>query len=133
MGPVELYLGDARQVLQDMPDRSIDCVATSPPFWELRDYGTGRWEGGRSDCDHEHRPSERSSGATCRQWPAVWVDSQYGLESDVQIYVDQLIAVFDQLRRVLTQAGTRLDLGDPFTGGPRHAHSPGGREPVGRL
>lgn len=80
-GPVELYLGDAHRVLKRMPDASVDCVATSPPFWGLRDYGTGRWEGGRFDCDHEHRPDERYSGATCLDCPAVWVDPQYGLEA----------------------------------------------------
>ena len=27
-----------------MPDKSIDCVITSPPYWQLRDYGyEGQW------------------------------------------------------------------------------------------
>jgi DNA modification methylase len=34
-GPVELHLGDARQVLAAMPDESVDRVTTSPPFWAL--------------------------------------------------------------------------------------------------
>jgi predicted methyltransferase len=34
-GPVELYLGDARDVLHAMPDASVDCLVTSPPFWSL--------------------------------------------------------------------------------------------------
>jgi DNA modification methylase len=33
-----LYLGDAREVLAEMPDRSADCVVTSPPYWGKRDY-----------------------------------------------------------------------------------------------
>ncbi len=48
-GPVQLYLGDARAVLAAMPDASVDCIVTSPPFWALRDYGTGRWDGGDPD------------------------------------------------------------------------------------
>ena len=32
-GPVSLYLGDATQVLAAMPDDSVDCLVTSPPFW----------------------------------------------------------------------------------------------------
>lgn len=34
-----LYLGDVRDVLRELPDASVDCVATSPPFYALRDYG----------------------------------------------------------------------------------------------
>jgi hypothetical protein len=49
---VQLYLGDARQVLAAMPDTSVDCIVTSPPFWALRDYGTGRWDGADPDCPH---------------------------------------------------------------------------------
>lgn len=25
--------------LKQLPDNSIDCVITSPPYWQLRDYG----------------------------------------------------------------------------------------------
>jgi predicted methyltransferase len=35
VGPIELYLGDACQVLAAMPDASVDCIVTSPPFWGL--------------------------------------------------------------------------------------------------
>lgn len=31
--------GDALQVLKTLPDESIDCVITSPPYFNLRDYG----------------------------------------------------------------------------------------------
>src|SRR5690348_18344490 len=34
-----LYVGDARNVLTDMPDESADCIVTSPPYWGKRDYG----------------------------------------------------------------------------------------------
>jgi DNA modification methylase len=34
-----LYVGDVRDVLRELPDESVDCVATSPPFYGLRDYG----------------------------------------------------------------------------------------------
>lgn len=26
-------------MLQTLPDQSIDCIVTSPPYWGLRDYG----------------------------------------------------------------------------------------------
>ncbi len=28
-----LYVGDVREVLRDLPDGSVDCVVTSPPYW----------------------------------------------------------------------------------------------------
>ena len=33
-----LYVGDARQLLAEMPDCSVDCLVTSPPYWAKRDY-----------------------------------------------------------------------------------------------
>jgi DNA modification methylase len=36
---VTLYLGDVLAVLATLPDESVDCVVTSPPYWGLRDYG----------------------------------------------------------------------------------------------
>jgi len=33
-----LCLGDAHSTLQCLPDRSIQCAVTSPPYWGLRDY-----------------------------------------------------------------------------------------------
>lgn len=37
---VTLLLGDALAVLTDLPDQSVDCIVTSPPYYGLRDYGT---------------------------------------------------------------------------------------------
>ena len=43
--PVNSILcGDVLGVMKDLPDESIDCVITSPPYWQLRDYGwRGQW------------------------------------------------------------------------------------------
>lgn len=35
-----LYLGDALDVLRQMPAASVGCCVTSPPYYRLRDYGT---------------------------------------------------------------------------------------------
>ncbi|HLX59960.1 MAG TPA: site-specific DNA-methyltransferase [Planctomycetota bacterium] len=41
-GFAPLFLcGDSLTVLSEMPDASIDCVMTSPPYWNQRDYGAG--------------------------------------------------------------------------------------------
>lgn len=35
----EVHQGEARELLSEMPEESVDCVITSPPYWNLRDYG----------------------------------------------------------------------------------------------
>lgn len=37
---VTLHHGDALAVLREMPDQSVDCCVTSPPYYGLRDYGS---------------------------------------------------------------------------------------------
>lgn len=56
---VRLYLGDVIDRLRDLPDQSVQCVVTSPPYWGLRDYKTAQWVGGKDPnclfdypCDH---------------------------------------------------------------------------------
>jgi DNA modification methylase len=34
-----LYQGDVLDVLRGLPDESVHCCVTSPPYWGLRDYG----------------------------------------------------------------------------------------------
>jgi DNA modification methylase len=34
-----ILIGDVRERLLELPDRSVQCVVTSPPYWGLRDYG----------------------------------------------------------------------------------------------
>lgn len=134
VGPVELYLGDARQVLAATPDASVDSIVTSPPFWGLRDYGTGRWRGGDPACPHPLGADRRIDGASCGRCGAEWADPQYGLEPTVEKYVDRLVAVFDEARRVLDTAGTLwLNLGDSYTGGTRRAYHRGESNAPGRA
>jgi len=35
----EIRQGDALERLREMPDESVHCCVTSPPYWGLRDYG----------------------------------------------------------------------------------------------
>lgn len=40
----KIYEGTCLDVIRTFPDKSIDCVITSPPYWQLRDYGwDGQW------------------------------------------------------------------------------------------
>jgi DNA modification methylase len=34
-----ILVGDVRAKLAELPDASVQCVVTSPPYWGLRDYG----------------------------------------------------------------------------------------------
>ncbi|MGI9504550.1 MAG: DNA methyltransferase, partial [Geminicoccaceae bacterium] len=36
---VRILQGDVRDMLATLPDESVHCVVTSPPYWGLRDYG----------------------------------------------------------------------------------------------
>jgi DNA modification methylase len=36
---MKIIQGDCREKLKELPDESVDCIVTSPPYWGLRDYG----------------------------------------------------------------------------------------------
>lgn len=119
---ITLYVGDALEVLTELPDTSVHCVVTSPPYWGLRDYGTAHWVGGDPACRHLAASSSRptsscdSAAQRCRRCGAQREDRQYGLEPTPQDYVDRLRAVFVELRRVLVDTGTVwLNLGDSYS------------------
>ncbi len=129
-----LYNGDVREVLASLPEESVHCVVTSPPYWGLRDYGTGSWVGGDPYCDHTPRPAggsaEKSTlagthnrgisepGQTSCRCGARRVDNQLGLEATPELYLDSMVAVFREVRRVLRRDGTCwLNMGDSYAGG----------------
>ena len=119
--------------LATLPDESVHCCVTSPPYWGLRDYGTGRWEGGDAACDHaptwghQGETGQRADGVRttiappqkggCSRCGAVRVDDQIGLERTPQEYVEKIVEVFREVRRVLRDDGTLwLNLGDCYAG-----------------
>jgi len=87
-----LHTGDALDVLSDLPDDSVHCVVTSPPYWNLRDYGTATWTGGATDCAHSTTsPTYRQGNPrSCRRCGAIRHDRQYGLEPTPEDYVNTL-------------------------------------------
>ncbi len=79
--------GDALHALRTLPERSIQCVVTSPPYWGLRDYN---------------------------------IDGQLGLENTLPQFLNHLVAVFNEVKRVLRDDGTLwLNIGDGYTSGNR--------------
>src|SRR4051812_33237789 len=49
---LKILNGDSREVLKTLPDESVHCVITSPPYYGLRDYETANWSGGDPECRH---------------------------------------------------------------------------------
>ena len=47
----QILIGDVRQRLSELPDASVDCIITSPPYWALRDYGHADQLGAESSVD----------------------------------------------------------------------------------
>jgi len=129
---VKILQGDCLTVLKTMPDASVHCCVTSPPYWGLRDYGTAKWDGGDPNCDHSpekrggrfatpvsgKQASNSGSGTiSSRDCPcgAKRIDNQLGLEKTPEEYVAKMVAVFREVRRVLRSDGTCwLNLGDSY-------------------
>ena len=142
-----LYHADAREI--PLPDASVHCVVTSPPYWGLRDYGLGEWEGGDAECGHDV-PAEINTRPTAgterggdlkgnwrKTWPnntcglcgAVQQAAGIGLEPTLGEWVHNLVAVMREVRRVLRDDGTVwLNLGDAYAGG-----NTAGRNDVARM
>lgn len=36
----QIICGDCFECVSSMPDNCIDCIVTSPPYWQQRDYGS---------------------------------------------------------------------------------------------
>lgn len=49
----QVLVGDNRETLKLIPDCSIDCCITSPPYWGLRDYGGQEKQIGLEDSPEE--------------------------------------------------------------------------------
>lgn len=129
--------GDCLKSLEKLPDESVQCCITSPPYYGLRDYGTGRWEGGDPNCPH-YRTSKCSKNdctghkamgeageavgdaiykSVCPLCGAVRVDEQIGLEESPEQYIDRLVKVFHEVKRVLKEDGTLwVNIGDTYNG-----------------
>ena len=127
---VELWQGHVLDVLPRLPAQSMHMVCTSPPYYGLRDYKTGRWDGGDPECTHEIIATidrKRNAGSSnghgqrlnrdrCR-CGAVRIDDQIGLEKTPAEYVAKLVKVFGAVRRVLRDDGVLwLNLGDSYAG-----------------
>jgi DNA modification methylase len=78
----QILNGDCIEMMKTLPDQSVNCCVTSPPYFGLRDYG------------HE---------------------GQIGLEETPEAFVQKMVEVFREVKRVLRDDGTLwLNLGDSY-------------------
>ena len=133
----KLLQGSALEILKQLESESVQCCVTSPPYWSLRDYGTATWKGGKVNCDHM-KGTLQSSKTTlhpgtsqndkrnfagmpykdiCKKCGAIRIDEQLGLESTPEEYVEKMVEIFREVKRVLKKDGTLwLNLGDFYAG-----------------
>lgn len=133
-----IITGDALTELQKLPSGSINCCVTSPPYYGLRDYGTADWTGSDANCDHHGKALRTSElinehcgtgathhrkecyqpfGAVCEKCGAVRADKQIGLEKTPEEYIDKLVEIFREVRRVLKDDGTLwVNIADSYAG-----------------
>lgn len=96
-------------MLSSLPDASVQCCVTSPPYFGLRSYLPD---------DHPDKSLE------------------IGMEPTTQEYVARLVAVFSEVRRVLKGDGVLwLNLGDSYAGswgnyGGQNRGKPGGQREI---
>jgi DNA modification methylase len=87
----QFLIGNALDVLKTLPDNSVHCCVTSPPYFGLRSY----CEEGSLEKQHE-----------------------IGIESSPEQYIESLATVFRAVKRVLHPSGTVwIVVGDSFNSG----------------
>ena len=136
--------------LAKLPDESMHCCVTSPPYWNLRSYKTEPqiW-GGDPNCAHifeagrvrhkggpqgnggervgrdvsaQNQSQHFQTGAFCLNCGA-W-QGELGLEPTINLYVEHIVQVFREVRRVLRKDGTLwLNLGDSYATNGGHSDS----------
>ena len=107
--------GYALKVLKKLPDNSIDCIVTSPPYYGLRVYEQAEtiWDE-KFECKHEWIANSNFSKRCikCDAW-----FGQLGLEPSLEKYIDHLFQITEELKRVLKQSGVMFWIhGDCYGG-----------------
>jgi DNA modification methylase len=140
---IELKIGNVIDKLKEIPDNSIDCIVTSPPYYGLRSYkGAETIWGGSPRCEHEWteyvRKGQNGGKSSDKlnikksneQNFQVFEDQrqnmclkcgawkgQLGLEPDYKMYLSHLLIVTSEIMRVLKPTGTLWwNMGDSYSG-----------------
>ena len=131
----KIEFGDCREIMRKWASQGVKaqtCI-TSPPYYGLRDYGTAKWEGGDSHCEHSIsmpikwndpkrgtvlRPEvghRGGSSSNCHLCGAKRIDEQLGLEDTPDDYIKNMVEVFRCVWDVLEDDGTLwVNIGDSY-------------------
>jgi DNA modification methylase len=134
---VRVLVGHVLARLADLPDESVHCVVTSPPYYGLRSYGTAPqvW-GGDPNCRHEwgnsagklRSKTDTGNVRSARDWNQFEASNgnfchcgawrgDLGLEPTPELFIAHMVEVFREVRRVLRRDGTLwLNIGDGYFG-----------------
>ena len=83
---------NANSVHIPLPDNSVQCVVTSPPYWGLRKY----------------------DGAQDYKWDDGWTGG-LGLEPTPEMFIDHMVQIFREVKRVLRDDGVAwVNMGDCY-------------------
>lgn len=86
----KILCGDVFDKLKELPDESINCIITSPPYFNIRSYLAD------SSADK---------------------NKEIGLEKSPDKYIENLVLVFRECKRVLKEDGVFfLNIGDSYAG-----------------
>ena len=129
-GIATLHHADARNI--PLPDKSVHMCVTSPPYFGLRNYNLGGWEGGDAECEHQgkrvisggntpkqnsHKGSQGYSG-DCIKCGAIQSPEGIGLEPTLAEHLENIVAMAREVRRVLRDDGVFfLNYGDAYSSG----------------
>lgn len=149
----ELYKKDSRD-MSELPDESIQCVVTSPPYWGPRTYKGEQaiiWDGDKN-CQHEFitqitkhdslrfrgehsivgtdknraiHTGNKVNSQSCLKCGARM--EAFGLESTPTIYVEHSLQFLDEIYRVLRKDGVAFwNIADVYITGKGSCFNPGG-------
>jgi len=143
-GQVKIIHGNVLDALKILPDESVDCIVTSPPYYSLRDYSDNTniiWDGD-PNCDHvwgeeifqkvrgsaQGKTSQvgervkKASGVGFKRGQfclkcGAWY-GQLGLEPNLDLYLVHMWQITDELFRILKKTGVMFwNHGDNYSGG----------------
>ncbi len=130
----KIKFGDCRETMRQWAQEGVKaqmCV-TSPPYYGLRDYGTGKWIGGDPNCSHKrdskfseatitgHKNMAGAVGdgiykSVCPKCGAVREDLQLGLEETPEEYIANMVDVFRCVKDILADDGVLwVNIGDSY-------------------
>jgi DNA modification methylase len=148
MVKVKLIQGHVLDALKQIPDNSVDCIITSPPYWYLRkfpDLADVVWDGD-PNCEHEFEletqkdpmdrgetgihdaPKDKEGLKHGKKWEmkpfksgfckkcGAWY-GQLGLEPTLELYLQHLLQITAELKRILKPTGVMFwNHGDNYIG-----------------